>query len=144
VLNNNKKKKHHSLITLFFVIPTNSLVRTHVFPISLLALSNIIFFADIVECIIGDEIVDETDAFVDNDQRIKVERGDTFEWARLRLLDTKIVDEMLSASEISAVTAHLKTNHTKSFKLLTDLQLRRLVSSTPVTTFSTATQVRKS
>jgi hypothetical protein len=144
VLNNNKKKKHHSRIPFFFVIPTNSLVRSHVFPISLLALSNIIFFADIVECIIGDEIVDETDAFVDNDQRIKVERGDTFEWARLRLLDTKIVDEMLSASEISAVTAHLKTNHTKSFKLLTDLQLRRLVSSTPVTTFSTATQVRKS
>jgi hypothetical protein len=105
----------------------------------------ILFFsADIVECIIGDEIVDETDAFVDNDQRIKVERGDTFEWARLRLLDTKIVDEMLSASEISAVTAHLKTNHAKSFKLLTDLQLRRLVSSTPVTTFSTATQVSKS
>lgn len=144
MLNNNKKKKHHSRISFFFVIPTNSLVRSHVFPISLLALSNIIFFADIVECIIGDEIVDETDAFVDNDQRIKVERGDTFEWARLRLLDTKIVDEMLSASEISAVTAHLKTNHTKSFKLLTDLQLRRLVSSTPVTTFSTATQVRKS
>lgn len=106
---------------------------------------NILFcFADIVECIIGDEIVDETDAFVDNDQRIKVERGDTFEWARLRLLDTKIVDEMLSASEISAVTAHLKTNHTKSFQLLTDMQLRRLVSSTPVTTFSTATQVSKS
>ena len=85
--------------------------------------------------------MDETDAFVDNDQRIKVERGDTtFEWARLRLLDTKIVDEMLSASEIGAVTAHLKTNHAECFKLLSDSQLTRLVSSTPVTTFPTATQ----
>ena len=85
--------------------------------------------------------MDETDAFVDNNQLIKVERaGETFEWARLRLLDTKIVDEMLSASEISAVTAHLKTNHAKCFKLLTDMQLTGLVSSTPVTTFPTATQ----
>merc|ERR1712188_77660 len=56
------------------------------------------------------------------------------------LLDTKIVDEMLSPSEISAVTAHLKTNHTDCFKLLTDSQLTRLVSSTPVTTLSKATQ----
>jgi hypothetical protein len=69
-----------------------------------------------------------------------VERGETFEWARLRLLDTKIVDEMLSSSEISAITAHLKMNHAKSFKLLTDSQLTCLVSSTPVTTVPTATQ----
>ena len=95
---------------------------------------------DIVEQIIGEEIVDETDAFVDNNQSIKVERGETFEWARLRLLDSKIVDEMLSPNEISAITAHLKTNHAKSFKLLTDSQLTRLISSTPVTTLPTATQ----
>ena len=95
---------------------------------------------DIVERIIGDSIVDETDAFVDNNQSIKVERGETFEWARLRLLDTKIVDEMLSASEIGAITAHLKTNHSECFSLLTDSQLTRLVSSTPVTTLPTATQ----
>eukprot|EP00533_Pseudo-nitzschia_delicatissima_P016068 CAMPEP_0197280056 /NCGR_PEP_ID=MMETSP1432-20130617/20974_1 /TAXON_ID=44447 /ORGANISM="Pseudo-nitzschia delicatissima, Strain UNC1205" /LENGTH=744 /DNA_ID=CAMNT_0042746681 /DNA_START=128 /DNA_END=2363 /DNA_ORIENTATION=- len=100
----------------------------------------IITLEDIVERIIGDSIVDETDAFVDRDQRIKVERGETFEWARLRLLDTKIVDEMLSASEIGAITAHFKTNHSKPFGLLTDSQLTRLVSSTPVTTLPTATQ----
>ena len=92
-----------------------------------------------MEHIIGDQIVDETDGFVDSKHNIKVERGETFEWARLRLLDTKIVDEMLSASEISAITAHLKTNHAESFKMLTDSQLKRLVSSTPVTTIPTAT-----
>jgi len=122
------------------VILTNSLTCIACSYTNEWFVSGIIFFTDIVERIIGDSIVDETDAFVDNDQRIKVERGETFEWARLRLLDTKIVDEMLSASEIGAVTAHLKTNHAKSFELLTDLQLTRLVSSTPVTTFSTATQ----
>ena len=84
--------------------------------------------------------MDETDAYVDNTQSIKVERGESFEWARLRLLDTKIVDEMLSASEIQAVTAHLKTNFSDCFKLLTDSQLTRLVASTSVSTFPTATQ----
>lgn len=95
---------------------------------------------DIVERILGDSIVDETDTFVDNMQTLKVDRGETFEWARLRLLDAKIVDEMLSAGEVSAVTAHLKINFDDSFKLLTDSQLTRLISETPVTTFSKATQ----
>jgi metal transporter CNNM len=104
----------------------------------------IITLEDIVERILGDSIVDETDAYADSNQIIKVDRVENFEWARLRLLDTKIVDEMLSASEISAVTAHLRTNYPDCFKLLTDSQLTRLVSGTPVTTFSTATQdVRK-
>lgn len=100
----------------------------------------VILSTDIVERILGDSIVDETDAFVDSQQSIKVERGDTFEWARLRLLDTKIVDELLSPNEVSAVTAHLKTNFADSFTLITDSQLTRLVSSTPVSTFPTATQ----
>lgn len=55
-------------------------------------------------------------------------------------MDSKIVDEMLSASEIGAVTAHLKMNHSQPFGLLTDSQLNRLVSSTAVTTLPTATQ----
>lgn len=97
-------------------------------------------FIDIVERIIGDSIVDETDAFADRTHNIKVERDD-FEWARLRLLDTQIVDEMLTTSEISAITAHLKTNHAKTFGSLSDMELKGLVSNTHVTTFETATQV---
>jgi hypothetical protein len=93
-----------------------------------------------VERILGDSIVDETDAFVDNHQNIKVERGESVEWARLRLLDTKIVDELLSPSEISAVTAHLKTNFADSFALITDSQLTSLVSNTPISIFQTATK----
>jgi metal transporter CNNM len=99
----------------------------------------IITLEDIVERIIGDSIVDETDAYVDDKQSVRRDRGETFEWARLRLLDTKIVDEMLSASEIDAITAHLKANHSEPFQMLTDSQLTRLVSSTPVTTYPTAT-----
>lgn len=93
-----------------------------------------------MERILGVSIVDETDNYADSYQSVKIERGESFEWARLRLLDTKIVDELLSPSEISAVTAHLKTNFADCFKLVTDSQLSRLVSSTPVLTFPTATQ----
>jgi len=103
-------------------------------------IKGIITLEDIVERILGDAIVDETDAFIDNSHDTKVERPESFEWARLRLLDTKIVDEMLSASEIAAVTAHLKTNYSSCFKLITDIQLNRLVSRTPVNTFPTAQQ----
>jgi metal transporter CNNM len=100
----------------------------------------IITLEDIIEKIIGDKIVDETDAFVDNSQRIKVDRGESFEWARLRLLDAKIVDEMLSYSEARAVCAHLRMNHTDAVKWLTDTQLERLVSETSVSNLPTATR----
>jgi hypothetical protein len=84
--------------------------------------------------------VDETDTYTDNAQKIKVERAESFEWARLRLLDSKIVDGTLSPSEAQAVTAHLRMNHSDSVKLLTDTQLTRLVSNTPVSQLPTATQ----
>lgn len=95
---------------------------------------------DIVEKILGDDIVDETDEYVDSNQEVKVERAETFEWARLRLLDSKIVDQMLSPSEVQAVTAHLRMNYASTVKLLTDTQLARLVSTTPVVTLEAAKQ----
>jgi hypothetical protein len=113
----------------------NEPVNTHWKPSHLID-----FPLDIVERILGDSIVDETDTFVDRHQSIRVERGEGFEWARLRMLDTKIVDELLSPSEVSAVTAHLKTSFSDSFALITDSQLTRLVSCTPVAIFPTATQ----
>jgi hypothetical protein len=103
-------------------------------------MKGIITLEDIIEKIIGDTIVDETDAFVDNSQRIKVDRGQTFEWAKLRLLDAKIVDQFLSLEEIKAVRAHLRVNFPKAVELLTDSQLHRLVAGTPVSLLATATQ----
>eukprot|EP00934_Nitzschia_sp_Nitz4_P000666 Nitzschia sp. Nitz4//scaffold112_size70979//48852//51327//NITZ4_005908-RA/size70979-augustus-gene-0.87-mRNA-1//1//CDS//3329533283//666//frame0 len=101
-------------------------------------IKGIITLEDIIEKIIGDSIVDETDAFVDNAHEIKVQRAETFEWARLRLLDTKIVDQLLSPSEVQAVTAHFRMNYSESVKLLTDSQLARLVATTPVSVLDAA------
>ena len=92
---------------------------------------------DIIEKIIGDNIVDETDEYTDSTRNIKVDR-EVFEWARLRLLDTKLVDELLSPNEASAVAAHFRMNYPETVQLLTDTQLTRLVANTPISTLATA------
>lgn len=101
----------------------------------------IITLEDIIEVILGDDIVDETDAFVDATRSIKVDRSSAdFDWARLRLLDAKLVDETLADEEVKAVTAHLRTNYADAVELLSDGQLRRLIAETPVTELQEAKQ----
>jgi len=95
-------------------------------------IKGIITLEDIIEEIIGDEIVDETDAFVDGTHMVKVDREVNFDWSRISLLDSKIIVERLSRDEVKAVAAHLRTNFSDSFSLLTDHQLELLVEDTGV------------
>ena len=66
---------------------------------------------DIVEDILGDEIVDETDRFVHIERKDLVARAE-FDLGRLSLLDTNLGDK-LSTEEIKAVTAHLCMNYSQ-------------------------------
>ena len=64
----------------------------------------------VIEEILGAEIVDETDVFVDVDNHVKVVGRSDFDFTKLRRLDAEFVDERLSPEEVQAVTAHLLTN----------------------------------
>lgn len=92
----------------------------------------IITLEDIIEVILGDQILDETDAWVDVQHTTKVSRGADFDWARLRLLDAKIVDQTLSEDEVRAVSAHLSSNFNGIFGRLSQKQLARMIAATPV------------
>jgi hypothetical protein len=89
---------------------------------------------------VGQEIVDETDAFVDGSHSVKLDREDAFNFARLRLLNSKIVDSKLSVEEARVVTAHLWNNYNHVVSLMSEAQLHRLVADTPAVVYPTAAQ----
>ena len=75
----------------------------------------------------GDEIIDETDVYVDVDNHVKVDGRSKFDFTKLRRLDSAVVDATLTEAEVKAIAQHLGESLKQPADALTALVRRASV-----------------
>jgi metal transporter CNNM len=89
-----------------------------------------------------DEIVDETDVYLEMESDRKVQRKEKdFDYALLRLLDSKLTERTLAPEEVGAVTKHLRIHHGDTFAhevngvVITEAMIRRMIEQSMIVAY---------
>lgn len=93
----------------------------------------IVTLEDLIEELIGQDIVDETDVYTDNLRRQRVKRVRSIDPDVLRMFDSTHDDEILSKKEVSVVASYLSNNaHEFSDQVIKLEVLRNMLAEMPI------------
>lgn len=93
----------------------------------------VVTLEDLIEELIGQDIVDETDVYTDNISKKRVKRVRSFHPEVLKMFDSRHHEEMLSDNEVLVVASYLSNNTSEFSSLLVKLSvLKEMLAELPI------------
>lgn len=93
----------------------------------------VVTLEDLIEALIGQDIVDETDVYTNNLSKQRVKRVRSIDPEVLRMFDSKHYDEVLSENEVLAVASYLSSNTFEFSETCVRIDiLRRMLAEIPI------------